>query len=86
LPQQGAHRQGHGKAPAVSRVGEAVQRGGDVRDTSRQLGGALAVAVFGALLSAGMGSGTRLSLLLAAGVAVLAALAAYKGLSGKDKE
>ncbi|MFE3178140.1 MFS transporter [Amycolatopsis sp. NPDC059090] len=57
-----------------------------VLNTSRQLGGALAVAVFGALLSAGMGSGTRLSLLLAAGVAVLAALAAYKGLSGKDKE
>ncbi|ATY13107.1 MFS transporter [Amycolatopsis sp. AA4] len=56
-----------------------------VLNTSRQLGGALAVAVFGALLSAGIASGTRVSLLLAAAVAVLAALTAYKGLSRKDR-
>ncbi|MEW2288358.1 MFS transporter [Streptomyces sp. NPDC047841] len=51
---------------------------GGVFNTSRQLGGALAVAVFGALLSAsgGFEHGLRVSLLLAAAVALAAALAA----------
>ena len=46
-----------------------------VFNTSRQLGGALAVAVFGALLAdpATFLPGVRLSLLLAAAVALLAA-------------
>ncbi|MFJ8028509.1 MFS transporter [Streptomyces sp. NPDC096311] len=49
-----------------------------VFNTSRQIGGALAVAVFGALLSASAGfeHGLRISLLLAAAVALAAALAA----------
>ncbi|AEK42271.1 MFS transporter [Amycolatopsis mediterranei] len=49
-----------------------------VLNTSRQLGGALAVAVFGALLNApaGLAAGTRVSLLLAAGVTAAAAFAA----------
>ncbi|MER7795585.1 MFS transporter [Streptomyces sp. NPDC097640] len=49
-----------------------------VFNTSRQIGGALAVAVFGALLSAsgGFEHGLRISLLLAAAVALVAALAA----------
>ncbi|MFC9506177.1 MFS transporter [Streptomyces sp. NPDC057002] len=49
-----------------------------VFNTSRQIGGALAVAVFGALLSASAGfeHGLRVSLLLAAAVALVAALAA----------
>jgi EmrB/QacA subfamily drug resistance transporter len=48
-----------------------------VFNTSRQLGGALAVAVFGALLAqpAGITHGVRLSLLVAAGVAIAAAAA-----------
>jgi MFS family permease len=51
-------------------------------NTSRQLGGALAVAVFGALLTgpAGFESGMRFSLLLAALVAVAAAVATAVGL------
>ncbi|WP_027929120.1 MFS transporter [Amycolatopsis thermoflava] len=49
-----------------------------VLNTSRQLGGALAVAVFGALLTAP--SGMRVSLLLAAAVTVVAALIAVAGL------
>ncbi|MEV6639576.1 MFS transporter [Amycolatopsis sp. NPDC051371] len=51
-------------------------------NTSRQLGGALAVAVFGALLSAppGLAAGMRVSLLLAAAVAAAGALAAVAGL------
>jgi EmrB/QacA subfamily drug resistance transporter len=51
---------------------------GGVFNTSRQLGGALAVAVFGALLAgpAGLATGMRLSLLLAAVVALAAAAAA----------
>ncbi|WP_050800198.1 MFS transporter [Streptomyces himastatinicus] len=51
-----------------------------VFNTSRQIGGALAVAVFGALLSdsAGFEHGLRLSLLLAAAVALAAALAASR--------
>jgi MFS transporter, DHA2 family, methylenomycin A resistance protein len=46
-----------------------------VFNTSRQLGGALAIAVFGALLaqSAGFDHGLRLSLLIAAAVAIAAA-------------
>src|SRR4051812_15778895 len=49
-----------------------------VFNTSRQIGGALAVAVFGALLTGqeGVVHGLRLSLLLAAGVALIAAAAA----------
>lgn len=49
-----------------------------VFNTSRQLGGALAVAVFGALISsqAGFQHGLRISLTLAAVIALLAALAA----------
>jgi MFS family permease len=48
-----------------------------VLNTSRQVGGALAVAVFGALLAsrAGFVPGLRLSLLIAAGVAAVAAIA-----------
>ncbi|MFC9460577.1 MFS transporter [Streptomyces sp. NPDC056983] len=48
-----------------------------VFNTSRQIGGALAVAVFGALISgtAGFQHGLRISLVLAAAVALLAALA-----------
>jgi predicted MFS family arabinose efflux permease len=51
-------------------------------NTSRQLGGALAVAVFGALLAgpAGLPAGMRVSLLLAAAVAAVAALVAVAGL------
>jgi DHA2 family methylenomycin A resistance protein-like MFS transporter len=51
-------------------------------NTSRQLGGALAVAVFGALLAspASFDSGLRLSLLLAAVVGALAVAAALVGL------
>lgn len=47
-------------------------------NTSRQMGGALAVAVFGALIStpAGFRQGLRISLALAATIALLAALAA----------
>ena len=53
-----------------------------VLNTSRQLGGALAVAVFGALLAAppGMAAGTRISLLLAAVIAAAAAITALAGL------
>lgn len=53
-----------------------------VLNTSRQLGGALAVAVFGALLAApaGMTTGMRVSLLLAAAVAAAAAVTAIAGL------
>ncbi|WP_436851144.1 MFS transporter [Streptomyces asoensis] len=49
-----------------------------VFNTSRQIGGALAVAVFGALISspAGFQHGLRISLTLAAAIALLAALAA----------
>ncbi|WP_432182318.1 MFS transporter [Streptomyces sp. NBC_00063] len=48
-----------------------------VFNTSRQIGGALAVAVFGALISGSSGfqHGLRISLVLAAAVALLAALA-----------
>jgi DHA2 family methylenomycin A resistance protein-like MFS transporter len=53
-----------------------------VLNTSRQLGGALAVAVFGALLAApaGIEAGMRLSLLLAAAVTAMAVLAGVAGL------
>jgi DHA2 family methylenomycin A resistance protein-like MFS transporter len=53
---------------------------GGVFNSSRQLGGALAVAVFGALLAgpAGFPTGVRLSLLLAAAVALAAAAAALR--------
>lgn len=55
-----------------------------VLNTSRQLGGALAVAVFGALLagSAGFSSGMRLSLLIGAAAVVGAALVGRSGLEG----
>jgi DHA2 family methylenomycin A resistance protein-like MFS transporter len=48
-----------------------------VFNTSRQVGGALAIAVFGALLSGtgGLMPGLRISLLIAAGVAVAAGAA-----------
>jgi DHA2 family methylenomycin A resistance protein-like MFS transporter len=51
-----------------------------VFNTSRQVGGALAVAVFGALLaqSGSFGGGLRTSLVLAAGVAVVAAAASTR--------
>ncbi|MER6982887.1 MFS transporter, partial [Streptomyces carpinensis] len=50
---------------------------GGVFNTSRQVGGALAVAVFGALISApaGFEHGLRVSLALAAAVTLSAALA-----------
>jgi MFS family permease len=53
---------------------------GAVFNTSRQVGGALAVAVFGALLAstAGFVSGLRLSLIIAGLVAVLVAAAATR--------
>jgi EmrB/QacA subfamily drug resistance transporter len=53
-----------------------------VLNTSRQLGGALAVAVFGALLAApaGIEAGMRVSLLLAASVTAMAVLAGVAGL------
>ena len=53
-----------------------------VFNTSRQLGGALAVAVFGALLAApaGFQTGPRLSLLIAAAIEIAAALTAVFGL------
>jgi sugar phosphate permease len=53
-----------------------------VLNTSRQLGGALAVAVFGALLAApaGIEAGMRVSLLLAAAVTATAALVGVAGL------
>jgi DHA2 family methylenomycin A resistance protein-like MFS transporter len=53
-----------------------------VFNTSRQLGGALAVAVFGALLAApaGLAAGMRVSLVLAAAVAAAAAFTAVAGL------
>ncbi|MFB7600304.1 MFS transporter [Streptomyces sp. NPDC056160] len=53
---------------------------GGVFNTSRQVGGALAVAVFGALLSgsAGFEHGLRVSLFLAAAVACVAAAAATR--------
>lgn len=54
-----------------------------VLNTSRQLGGALAVAVFGALLTGH--SGMRVSLLLAAAVATVAALAGVAGLRTRDQ-
>ena len=49
-----------------------------VFNTSRQIGGAVAIAVFGALLAGkgGLMNGLQLSLLLAAGVALIAAAAA----------
>jgi sugar phosphate permease len=51
-------------------------------NTSRQLGGALAVAVFGALLAApaGFQTGLRLSLFSAAAIGIAAALTAVFGL------
>ncbi|MEW2403604.1 MFS transporter [Streptomyces sp. NPDC046862] len=57
---------------------EQTGTAGGVFNTSRQVGGALAVAVFGALIStpAGFQQGLRISLALAAGIALLAALAA----------
>ncbi|MFI6803232.1 MFS transporter [Streptosporangium canum] len=53
---------------------------GGVFNTSRQVGGALAVAVFGALISAsgGFEHGLHVSLAVAAAIAVLAALAASR--------
>jgi MFS family permease len=54
-----------------------------VLNTSRQLGGALAIAVFGALLATGFEAGTRVSLLVAAAVAATAALAGVAGLRAR---
>jgi DHA2 family methylenomycin A resistance protein-like MFS transporter len=53
---------------------------GGAFNSSRQLGGALAVAVFGALLATGLTAGLRVSLLLAAAVAAAAAFTAVAGL------
>ncbi|MER8001636.1 MFS transporter [Streptomyces sp. NPDC095613] len=57
---------------------EQTGTAGGVFNTSRQIGGALAVAVFGALISApaGFQHGLRVSLVLTAVIALLAALAA----------
>ena len=57
-------------------------------NTSRQIGGALAVAVFGALLAdrATFMEGVRLSLMIAAVVAILAAGAALRLRSNQPKE
>ena len=54
-----------------------------VLNTSRQLGGALAVAVFGALLAGGFEAGMRVSLLVAAAVAAAAGLAGVAGLRAR---
>ncbi|NYH91103.1 MFS transporter [Actinopolymorpha rutila] len=75
-------------APPITAVllnSVAVHRAGTASgllNTSRQLGGALAIAVFGALLSgqAGFGAGVRTSLLVATAVAVVAALTAARSL------
>lgn len=58
---------------------------GGVSNTSRQAGGALAVAVFGALLSGSAGSehGLRVSLFLAAAVACVAAAVATRMVSAR---
>jgi MFS family permease len=55
-------------------------------NTSRQIGGALAIALFGALVSgqAGMVHGLRLSLLIAAGVAITAGGASMRLRSAHD--
>jgi MFS transporter, DHA2 family, methylenomycin A resistance protein len=65
-------------AVQVHRAGTAS----GVLNTSRQLDGALAVAVFGPLISApsGFEAGMRASLLLAAAIAAAAALAGIAGL------
>jgi MFS transporter, DHA2 family, methylenomycin A resistance protein len=57
--------------------GRGARTAGAVFNTSRQVGGALAVAVFGALLASpgGFVSGLHLSLIIAALVAVLVAAA-----------
>jgi DHA2 family methylenomycin A resistance protein-like MFS transporter len=75
-------------APPVTAVlldavsGRRAGTASGVLNTSRQLGGALAVAVFGVLLAApaGFEAGMRLSLLIAAAVAVTAAVTAFLGL------
>jgi MFS family permease len=58
-----------------------------VFNTSRQVGGALAVAVFGSLLASGEGFmlGLRLSLVIAAAVAVIAAIATLRLRSTTDQ-
>jgi sugar phosphate permease len=58
-----------------------------VLNTSRQVGGALAVAVFGALLARGdeFMPGLRISLFIAASVAVLAALGGTRLKRGSDQ-
>ncbi|GAA1606539.1 MFS transporter [Kribbella hippodromi] len=69
------------RAVPVHRAGTAS----GIFNTSRQLGGALAVAVFGAFLNtpSGLPAGVRLSLLTAAVVSVLAAVTALAGLREK---
>ncbi|MFJ7215309.1 MFS transporter [Amycolatopsis sp. NPDC098790] len=66
----------------VSLVAAVLLPRSGVLNTSRQLGGALAVAVFGALLAGPSGgdTGMRISLLLAAAMAAVAAFAAVAGL------
>ena len=68
--------------PLIERFPLMLGTAGGVLNTSRQAGGALAVAVFGALLAApaGFETGMRVSLLLAAGVTVAASTGARAGL------
>jgi len=56
--------------------GHRAGTAGGIFNTSRQVGGALAVAVFGALLASRVGflTGLRVSLLIAAAVALAAAI------------
>jgi sugar phosphate permease len=58
-----------------------------VFNTGRQIGGALAVAIFGALLNspAGFVAGMRISLVIAAAVAVVASAAAVAGLPSRPR-
>jgi sugar phosphate permease len=59
--------------------GRAAGTASGVFNTSRQVGGALAVAVFGGLLAGGgFITGMRSSLLIAAAVAIVAAFAAIR--------
>ena len=56
-----------------------------VLNTARQVGGALAVAVFGALMGQGFQTGVALSMLLAATLSVLAVVVVVTGLCGRGR-